>query len=114
MDLVARYATWWNCPIHRLDKLDEMTPRKGAARTSIQEMVAFVREPSERAATEEVVRKRFPRHRGLVLGDGAQLVDHFQELADRGVERFYTWFTDFAEPRTLHEFTEQVVAHVRR
>src|SRR5262245_33113273 len=29
MELVARYADWWNCPIHRLDKLDEMRPRAG-------------------------------------------------------------------------------------
>ena len=29
MALVAEYADWWNCPLHRLDKLDEMRSRAG-------------------------------------------------------------------------------------
>src|SRR5262245_61170023 len=36
MDLVAKHADWWNCPVHRLDKLDEMRPRAGNARVSTQ------------------------------------------------------------------------------
>ena len=48
MDLVAEYADWWNCPIHRLDKLDEMRSRAGSARVSTQQMVTFIANESER------------------------------------------------------------------
>jgi hypothetical protein len=37
-------------------------------------------------------------------------VDHYGRLADRGIERVYTWFCDFAPPETLAEFGEEVVA----
>ena len=33
-------------------------------------------------------------------------------LAERGVERFYIWFTDFANPETLAAFSENVIGVV--
>ena len=46
---------------------------------------------------------------GLVTGDAAELVDHFGALADRGIERTYVWFADFAPPETLAAFGSDVI-----
>jgi len=45
-----------------------------------------------------------------VLGSANELVDHYGRLAEQGIERVYTWFCDFAQPETLAEFGETVVA----
>ena len=45
-----------------------------------------------------------------MIGNAEELTAHFADLAARGVERFYVWFTDFAVPETLHAFGEQVIA----
>ncbi len=111
MDLVAKHADWWNCPIHRLDKLDEMRPRAGSARVSTQQMVAFVPTESERERVTDLAQRRFGYHnRGLVIGTADEIVEHYAPLAERGVERFYVWFTDFADPATLEAFGATVIA----
>ena len=46
---------------------------------------------------------------GPVIGSAAELVDYFGSLAERGVERVYVWFSDFAPPETLSAFGEEVV-----
>ncbi|MCK9893483.1 LLM class flavin-dependent oxidoreductase [Frankia sp. AgB32] len=112
MELVAAHADWWNLHIAILDKLDEMRPRAGAARISIEQMVAFVPSEDERARVTELATRRFGTM-GVVVGNGQQLVDHFGALADRGVERVYAWFCDFAHPATLAGFGEQVIAPLR-
>ncbi|MCU1448438.1 MAG: Luciferase-like, subgroup, partial [Acidimicrobiales bacterium] len=43
------------------------------------------------------------------VGTGPELVEHFAALRDRGVERVYTWFTDFAPPQTLAGFGADVI-----
>jgi alkanesulfonate monooxygenase SsuD/methylene tetrahydromethanopterin reductase-like flavin-dependent oxidoreductase (luciferase family) len=114
MELVARYADWWNCPIHRLDKLDEMRPRAGTARVSTQQMVTFVANESERDQVVEAAARRFGMMgAGRIVGNANEIVDAYAALVDRGVERFYTWFTDFADPRTLEAFGATVIAEFR-
>jgi alkanesulfonate monooxygenase SsuD/methylene tetrahydromethanopterin reductase-like flavin-dependent oxidoreductase (luciferase family) len=111
--LVARYADWWNLPIYALDRLEELRPAAGGARVSIQQVVAFVPNEAERARVTELALRRFGIYgNGLVIGDAAQLVDHFTALHDRGVERFYTWFSDFADPETLAAFGADVIGTV--
>lgn len=111
MDLVAKYADWWNCPIHRLAKLDEMRPRAGDARVSTQQMVAFVPSESERERVLEAAARRFGvMGGGRLTGNANELVDIYGALVDRGVERFYVWFTDFADPSTLEAFGAKVIA----
>ncbi len=56
-----------------------------------------------------MARRRFGYARPTI-GTAAELVDHYGRLADRGVERVYTWFCDFAPPETLHAFGEGVIA----
>ncbi|BBX45586.1 LLM class flavin-dependent oxidoreductase [Mycobacterium cookii] len=110
MELVRRYADWWNIPAHQIDRLAELAPATGSARISIQQMIGFVREGSD----PEKVRERSTRHfgnlgSGLVCGDAEELSGHFSKLSGQGVERFYVWFADFAAPESLHEFGETVI-----
>jgi len=108
--LVARYADWWNLPIYALDRLEDLRPSAGAARVSVQQLVAFVPNEAERDRVTELARRRFGIYgAGLVIGDAAQLVDHFTALHDRGVERFYTWFSNFADPEALAAFGADVI-----
>ena len=110
MALVAEYADWWNCPLHRLDKLDEMRSRAGDARISTQQMVTFVADESQREAVLESAKRRFGMMGGRFAGSANELVDTYGALAESGVERFYVWFTDFADPRTLEAFGATVIA----
>jgi alkanesulfonate monooxygenase SsuD/methylene tetrahydromethanopterin reductase-like flavin-dependent oxidoreductase (luciferase family) len=111
MEVVARHADWWNIPVHRLDHFEAIRPKAGAARVSLQQMVAFVDTESDRSAVTELAHRRFPNYGGgLVIGNGDELCAHFATIADRGVERFYLWFADFAAESTLHMFGERVIS----
>jgi alkanesulfonate monooxygenase SsuD/methylene tetrahydromethanopterin reductase-like flavin-dependent oxidoreductase (luciferase family) len=110
MDLVRRYADWWNVPSHQLDRLSRLRPNGGSARVSVQQMVGFVGKGADRQSVIEVSTRRFGYlGKGLVCGDATELGDYFAGLSDQGVERFYVWFADFARPDTLAEFAETVM-----
>ena len=71
--------------------------------------------PSE--AELPAVRERMQRRFGstglgdtLVVGTAADLTGHVAQLHDRGVERFYMWFADFAPVETLHRFAEVIAS----
>jgi alkanesulfonate monooxygenase SsuD/methylene tetrahydromethanopterin reductase-like flavin-dependent oxidoreductase (luciferase family) len=108
MELVAAHADWWNVHVGILDKLDDMRPRAGSARCSLQVQVAFVPAEDRREEVTALALRRFGRM-GPVIGTGSELVDYFGSLAERGVERVYVWFSDFAPPETLADFGENVV-----
>jgi alkanesulfonate monooxygenase SsuD/methylene tetrahydromethanopterin reductase-like flavin-dependent oxidoreductase (luciferase family) len=110
MELVRKYADWWNLPANHIDRLPKLAPEAGSARVSIQQMVGFVPTGSDPNSVREVSTRRFGNlGSGLVCGDANELVGHFTGLADQGVERFYVWFADFAVPDSLHEFGERVI-----
>jgi alkanesulfonate monooxygenase SsuD/methylene tetrahydromethanopterin reductase-like flavin-dependent oxidoreductase (luciferase family) len=110
MELVRKYADWWNLPANHIDRLPKLAPEAGSARVSIQQMVGYVRTGSDPNSVREVSTRRFGNlGSGLVCGDADELVGHFTGLADQGVERFYVWFADFAVPDSLHEFGETVI-----
>ncbi len=110
MDLVRRYADWWNLPVNRLDRLPSLRESAGAARVSTQQTVGFIGRGADPALVRERSRRRFGYlGDGLVCGDAVELTAHFVELRRRGVERFYVWFTDFAATDTLAEFGESVI-----
>lgn len=111
MDLVRKYADWWNVPSHQLDRLPALLPTVGDVRVSLQQMVGFVGRDADRNEVTAVSTRRFGHlGSGLVCGDAAELVEHFAGLSDQGVERFYVWFADFAQAATLAEFAETVIA----
>jgi alkanesulfonate monooxygenase SsuD/methylene tetrahydromethanopterin reductase-like flavin-dependent oxidoreductase (luciferase family) len=110
MELVRRYADWWNIPANHIDRLARLAPAAGSARVSVQQMVGFIRKDSDPTAVREVSTRRFGHlGSGLVCGDADALIGHFAGLAALGVERFYIWFADFAAPESLHEFGETVI-----
>lgn len=110
MELVRRYADWWNLPCDQLDKLPKLAPAAGTARVSVQQMVGFVRTGSDPDKVREVSGRRFGNlGSGLVCGDADELIGYFTGLAAHGVGRFYVWFADFAVPDSLHEFGESVI-----
>jgi alkanesulfonate monooxygenase SsuD/methylene tetrahydromethanopterin reductase-like flavin-dependent oxidoreductase (luciferase family) len=109
MELVAAHADWWNVPIHQLDRLDGMRASAGDARVSVQQMFAFVPQGVDRAEVEEPARRRFG-YQSLVVGGRDEMVDHFSAMRERGVERFYVWFADFAAPATVEAFGAEVIS----
>ncbi|HVX22133.1 MAG TPA: LLM class flavin-dependent oxidoreductase [Acidimicrobiales bacterium] len=112
MALVAAHADWWNVHVGIVDKLDDMRPLAGRARCSVQVQVALVPDDGQRDRITEVTRRRFGPD--PVIGTAAELVDHFGRLAERGVERSYVWFCDFAHPDTLAAFGDGVIGQLSR
>jgi alkanesulfonate monooxygenase SsuD/methylene tetrahydromethanopterin reductase-like flavin-dependent oxidoreductase (luciferase family) len=112
MRLVAAHADWWNMHTHIADRLDEMRPFSGNARASLQIQVAFVPTASARDEVEGTARRRFGKY--PVVGTASELVDYFGSLQERGIERVYAWFCDFAPPDTLAAFGETVIAQFPR
>ncbi|MEM7288175.1 MAG: LLM class flavin-dependent oxidoreductase [Actinomycetota bacterium] len=113
MDLVARHATWWNCPGYAIDRFDHLRERCGDARPSLQLMVAVAPTPDERDDVEAVALRRFGPRPDLVVGTPDELVDRLGLLRARGVERFYLWCTDFGAPSTLGVLGHEVLPHLR-
>ena len=113
LELVARHADWWNLQIGNLHRLEELRAQTGDARTSVQQMVCFIPSEKERAEVEAAARRRFSAFGDVIMfGTAPELVDQIGALADRGVERIYTWFTDFAAPATLAAFGSEVIPHL--
>jgi alkanesulfonate monooxygenase SsuD/methylene tetrahydromethanopterin reductase-like flavin-dependent oxidoreductase (luciferase family) len=110
MELVAAHADWWNVHIGILDKLDDMRPLAGDARCSLQIQVALVPSEDQRPQITETARRRFGK--SPVVGTAPELAEYFAGLAERGVERAYVWFCDFAKPETLSAFGEEVIRQV--
>jgi len=114
MDLVSRYADWWNLPSDNADRLEELRPLAKPARVSVQHVVAYVPSGGDRDAIAALAQRRFGwlKSAALAFGTGPELVEHFASWRDRGVERFYCWFTDFADPSTLSGFGADVIGSV--
>jgi alkanesulfonate monooxygenase SsuD/methylene tetrahydromethanopterin reductase-like flavin-dependent oxidoreductase (luciferase family) len=111
--LVREYADWWNIDVSGLHRLDELRPQVGEVRASIQEMVALVPRGGDRDAIVEATKRRFGWARPMI-GSAAELVDHYGDLEQRGIERIYTWFCDFAPPETIAEFGADVIQECNR
>jgi alkanesulfonate monooxygenase SsuD/methylene tetrahydromethanopterin reductase-like flavin-dependent oxidoreductase (luciferase family) len=110
--IVRDFADWWNVHIGHVHRIEELRARVGDARVSIQQMVALVGRDADREAVTALTKRRFG-WAAPVIGSGAELVDHYGSLAERGIERVYTWFCDFAPPDALAEFGEDVIAPLR-
>jgi alkanesulfonate monooxygenase SsuD/methylene tetrahydromethanopterin reductase-like flavin-dependent oxidoreductase (luciferase family) len=112
MALVAEYADWWNVPMHQTDRLASARPASGRARPSVQLLVTLITDERERDDVEALARRRFGgmSAEGHLVGDPTELRSRFQALEAEGVERIYTWFTDFAPPATLDAFGREVIA----
>jgi len=110
--LVREFADWWNVHVGQLNKIDELRSQVGDARASIQQTVALIGRDRDRDAVTALATRRFGWSRP-VIGTAPELVDYYGTLEQRGVERVYTWFCDFAPPETIAEFCEDVNAPLR-
>jgi alkanesulfonate monooxygenase SsuD/methylene tetrahydromethanopterin reductase-like flavin-dependent oxidoreductase (luciferase family) len=113
LELVRTHADWWNLPVHELGKLDDRRALAGDARVSVQIMVALVLEESQRAAVTDLAARRFGGWglgSRLIVGTRDELAARFAALHERGVERFYVWFADFAPLPTLAAFADVIAA----
>ncbi len=115
MELVARYADWWNVPMHRLDRLAAARPGAGGARVSVQLLITLITDEGSREEVVELAARRFGRmgEKAHLVGRAAELVEQVQALEAEGVERVYAWFTDFARPESLSVFGREVIAAFR-
>ncbi|HLG89224.1 MAG TPA: LLM class flavin-dependent oxidoreductase [Alphaproteobacteria bacterium] len=114
--LVREFADWCNLDLRHLDKysgekFEQVRAQIGKARVSIQEMAAYVPAGGDRKAIAELATKRFG-HTQPVIGTGPELLDHYARLAERGIERIYVWFCDFAPPETLAAFGAEVIGRM--
>jgi len=115
LQLVERFADWWNVSLYELSRLDHPRPLVGTARVSVQQMIAFIPEESQRSEIVAKARALFAMYGGgLIIGNGHELVDLFGAMSERGIERVYTWFADFAAVDTLAASGERVAALLRR
>jgi alkanesulfonate monooxygenase SsuD/methylene tetrahydromethanopterin reductase-like flavin-dependent oxidoreductase (luciferase family) len=110
--LVREFADWCNVPVNSFSNLDEVRAEVGDARVSVQQVFAFVRRGDDRDAVAALANRRFG-FAPPVIGSGPELLDHCGRLAERGINRVYSWFCDFASPETLAQFGEEVVAPLR-
>jgi alkanesulfonate monooxygenase SsuD/methylene tetrahydromethanopterin reductase-like flavin-dependent oxidoreductase (luciferase family) len=113
LSLVREFADWWNVHVGDVHRIDELRPQAGDARVSIQQVVALVAPDRDHDEVRVLAERRFGWAHPVV-GSGAELLDHYGALAQRGVERVYTWFCDFAPPQTLAAFGEEVIARLPR
>ncbi len=84
---------------HRRQARRDAAPWQGKARCSLQAQVAFVPAAGQRDEIEATARRRFGST--PIVGTVPELVDSFGSSTNRGVERVYAWFCDFAAPDTL-------------
>ena len=89
-----------------------MRAKVGTARLSTQNRVTYIAPDADRAEVEGTAQRRFGDV-GRLVGDGGELVTQFRSLNDRGIDRFYAWFTDFAAPETLAGFGTEVIGGFR-
>ena len=115
MELVARYADWWNVPMHQLDRLASARPGRGEG-PGVGTGAGHPGSPTPPAGTRW---SSWPPGVSAGWGSSAHLVGTVEELVPQveafradGVERLYTWFTDFALPETLSAFGREVIATV--
>lgn len=114
--LVERYADWWNIPMHQLARRGPARASAGGARVSVQLLVTLVTDERDRGEIVQRAARRFGRigEESHLVGTGAEMLPAFRVLAAEGVERVYTWFTDFAPPETLSAFGRQVIDPIAR
>jgi alkanesulfonate monooxygenase SsuD/methylene tetrahydromethanopterin reductase-like flavin-dependent oxidoreductase (luciferase family) len=113
LPLVARHADWWNCPSYAVDRIDELRPKVGGARLSVQHPVGLAAGSSPRGEVVALANRRFGAWGGLIAGTPDEVAAALRAEVDRGVELFTIPFSDFAQPETLRLFAAEVLPALR-
>ena len=113
LPLVARHATWWNCPSYGIDRLAELRPQAGDVRISAQHPIGLVRSATEREDVEAKIKRRFGAWGGLRVGDADELCEALGREVELGVEMFILQFHDYGSLDSLEAFAGSVMPAVR-
>jgi alkanesulfonate monooxygenase SsuD/methylene tetrahydromethanopterin reductase-like flavin-dependent oxidoreductase (luciferase family) len=113
LPLVAEHADWWNCPSYAVDRLDELRPKTGTARLSIQHPVGLAPSSAQRDEVVAQAERRFRGWGGVVAGTPDEVAAALRAEVDLGAELFTIPFSDFATPETLRLFAEEVLPALR-
>jgi alkanesulfonate monooxygenase SsuD/methylene tetrahydromethanopterin reductase-like flavin-dependent oxidoreductase (luciferase family) len=113
MPIVARYADWWNCPSYAVDRLEDLLPRAGTARVSVQHPVGLVLDPARRAEVESIADRRFGSWGGLLCGTPDEIAEALAREVALGVEHIIVQLSDFGEPDTIRAFADEVIPAVQ-
>jgi len=113
MPLVAEFADWWNCPGYALERIDELRPRAGSARISVQHPIGLARRAAERSEVRDSAERRFGNWGGVITGTADEVADALIAEARQGVEGFVLQFSDFGTPETIGHFMTDVAPKVR-
>jgi alkanesulfonate monooxygenase SsuD/methylene tetrahydromethanopterin reductase-like flavin-dependent oxidoreductase (luciferase family) len=130
LDLVARYADWWNCPTYALGELDALTEILAAAcqrvgrdpatvRISTESVLALV--PRERDVPDALAlaERRFGGpmwglHDAGLVGTPETVLARLQDAIDLGVRSFVFFLHDRVSQETLKLLADEVVAPLRQ
>ncbi len=113
LPLVARYATWWNCPSYGIDRLAELRPQAGDVRISAQHPIGLVRSGADREDVEAKIKRRFGAWGGVRVGDADELSEALGQEVALGVEMFILQFHDYGSLDSLEAFAGSVMPAVR-
>jgi alkanesulfonate monooxygenase SsuD/methylene tetrahydromethanopterin reductase-like flavin-dependent oxidoreductase (luciferase family) len=110
--LVREHAQWWNLPVDKAHRLDELRAQVGDAKASIQQMVTYAPDPATRDDVLALADRRFPYMPGRVAGGSEEMIELLRGLEARGLQRVYLWFSDFADEPTLTTFGAEVLPNL--
>jgi alkanesulfonate monooxygenase SsuD/methylene tetrahydromethanopterin reductase-like flavin-dependent oxidoreductase (luciferase family) len=113
LPLVAGHADWWNCPSYAVDRLDELRPRSGTARLSVQHPIGLAPSAAQRDEVVAQAERRFGGWGGLIAGTPDEVIAALRLEVDKGAELFVVQFTDFGQPDTLRAFADEVLPALR-
>ncbi len=129
LELVARYADWWNCPTYSLSELDAKIAMLGEActavgrdpatiRLSTESVLALAPSPSEVDEVARLAERRFGAdawglHASEHIGTPDTVVRRLRALVDKGVTFFVFFLHDRVSRATLKLLAEEVVPQLR-
>jgi alkanesulfonate monooxygenase SsuD/methylene tetrahydromethanopterin reductase-like flavin-dependent oxidoreductase (luciferase family) len=128
LDLVARYADWWNCPTYSLAELDakiallhEACARIGrdpaTIRLSTESVLALAPTERELPDVTALAERRFGAgawglHASEHIGAPTTVVRRLREAIDKGVTFFVFFLHDRVSRSTLQLLAEEVVPYL--
>jgi alkanesulfonate monooxygenase SsuD/methylene tetrahydromethanopterin reductase-like flavin-dependent oxidoreductase (luciferase family) len=128
LDLVARYADWWNCPTYSIGELDAKIALLHAAcarigrdpatiRLTTESVLALARTDDELPKVTALAERRFGAgawglHASEHIGTPATVVARLREAIDKGVTYFVFFLHDRVSRSTLQLLAEEVIPHL--
>jgi alkanesulfonate monooxygenase SsuD/methylene tetrahydromethanopterin reductase-like flavin-dependent oxidoreductase (luciferase family) len=129
LDLVARYADWWNCPTYslhdlpgRIDALRDACARHGrdpsAIRLTTESVLALAASEADLPGVQALAEKRFGAaawglHASSHIGTPAIVISRLRAAIDAGVRTFVFFLHDRVTRSTLELLSETVVPAIR-